>query len=59
MPGITSGSMAVGSGAAAKLEQALPYGTYRLTITDPKSGAASSFRFYSGWSASSAGAAAP
>jgi uncharacterized protein YfaS (alpha-2-macroglobulin family) len=52
---ITSGSMAVGTAAAAKLEQALPYGTYRLTISDAKSGAASSFRFYSGWSASSAG----
>jgi uncharacterized protein YfaS (alpha-2-macroglobulin family) len=37
------------------LEQALPYGTYRLTISDPKTGAASSTRFYSGWGASSAG----
>src|SRR6185312_232496 len=31
------------------------WGTYRLTITDPKSGAAVSYRFYSGWAASSAG----
>jgi uncharacterized protein YfaS (alpha-2-macroglobulin family) len=52
---ITSGGMGIGAGGAARLEQALPYGTYRLTITDPKSGAASSFRFYSGWAASSAG----
>jgi uncharacterized protein YfaS (alpha-2-macroglobulin family) len=52
---VTSGGMGIGANAAAKLEQALPYGTYRLTITDPKSGAASSFRFYSGWAASSAG----
>ncbi|MDB5735676.1 MAG: hypothetical protein JWN16_2313 [Alphaproteobacteria bacterium] len=52
---ITSGGMGIGAKDAAKLEQALPYGTYRLTITDPKSGAASSFRFYSGWAASSAG----
>ncbi len=52
---ITSGGMGIGANGAAKLEQALPYGTYRLTITDPKSGAASSFRFYSGWAASSAG----
>ncbi|HEY4078409.1 MAG TPA: alpha-2-macroglobulin [Rhizomicrobium sp.] len=52
---VTSSSMNVGSGASARLEQALPYGTYRLTINDPKSGAASSYRFYSGWAASSAG----
>ena len=52
---ISSGGLAIGAGAALKLEQALPYGTYRLTISDPKSGAASSVRFYSGWSASSAG----
>jgi uncharacterized protein YfaS (alpha-2-macroglobulin family) len=52
---ITSGSMAIGAGAPVKLGQALPWGTYRLTITDPKSGAAVSYRFYSGWAASSAG----
>ena len=43
------------AGKPAKLAQAMPWGTYRLTITDPKSGAASSYRFYSGWSASAAG----
>ena len=47
--------MSIGAGAPAKLAQALPWGTYRLTITDPKSGAASSYRFYSGWAASAAG----
>jgi uncharacterized protein YfaS (alpha-2-macroglobulin family) len=52
---ITSTSMTIGAGASARLEQALPYGTYRLTISDTKSGAASSYRFYSGWGASSAG----
>ena len=52
---ITRGSMAIGAGAPAKLAQTLPWGTYRLTITDPKSGAASSYRFYSGWAASAAG----
>ena len=52
---ITSGGMAIAANAAVRLDQALPYGTYRLTVTDPKSGAASSMRFYSGWSASSAG----
>lgn len=52
---ITSGGTSIAGNAPARLDQALPYGTYRLTVTDPKSGAASSVRFYSGWSASSAG----
>lgn len=52
---ITSGGMSIAANAAARVEQAMPYGTYRLTITDPKSGAASSVRYYSGWAASSAG----
>ncbi|MBV9043547.1 MAG: alpha-2-macroglobulin family protein, partial [Alphaproteobacteria bacterium] len=52
---ISSGQISIGAGAPVKLENKLPYGSYRLTITDPKSGTASSYRFYSGWSASSAG----
>ncbi|MDE1940139.1 MAG: alpha-2-macroglobulin family protein, partial [Alphaproteobacteria bacterium] len=52
---VTSGTMSIGAGASAKLAQAMPWGTYRLTLTDPKSGASSSYRFYSGWAASSAG----
>jgi uncharacterized protein YfaS (alpha-2-macroglobulin family) len=52
---ITSGSFAVGAEVPAKLAQAFPWGTYRLTVTDPKSGAASSYRFYSGWAASASG----
>lgn len=52
---ITSGTLAVGTESPAKLAQAFPWGTYRLTITDPKSGASSSYRFYSGWAASAAG----
>ncbi|HEY0104913.1 MAG TPA: alpha-2-macroglobulin family protein, partial [Rhizomicrobium sp.] len=52
---IASGTMTLGSGASARLAQTMPWGTYRLTITDPKSGVASSYRFYSGWAASSAG----
>jgi uncharacterized protein YfaS (alpha-2-macroglobulin family) len=52
---ITSGTIDIGAGDPVKLTQAVPWGTYRLTITDPKSGAASSYRFYSGWAASSAG----
>ncbi len=52
---VTSGTMSIGAGAPARLAQAMPWGTYRLTITDPKSHSASSYRFYSGWAASSAG----
>src|SRR6185437_5925960 len=52
---ITSGKIDIGAGAPVKLAQNFPYGSYRLTITDPKSGTASSYRFYSGWAASSAG----
>jgi hypothetical protein len=52
---ITSGKIDIGTGAPVKLAQNFPYGSYRLTITDPKSGTASSYRFYSGWSASSEG----
>ncbi len=52
---VTSGKMDIGAGVPAKLEQHFPYGSYRLTITDPDSGASSSYRFYSGWAASSEG----
>src|SRR5205085_8273631 len=52
---ITSGKMDIGAGAPARLSQSLPWGTYRLTITDPKSGVAASYRFYSGWAASGEG----
>ncbi len=54
-PLVTSGTLDAGSGAPARLEQTLPYGTYRLTVSDAKSGAASSYRFYSGWSAQASG----
>jgi len=52
---ITSGNLAIGAAVPAKLAQAFPWGTYRLTITDPKSGEASSYRFYSGWATSASG----
>ncbi|MFO1248568.1 MAG: alpha-2-macroglobulin [Alphaproteobacteria bacterium] len=52
---VSSSSINIGAGASARLEQAFSYGTYRLTVSDPKSGAATSYRFYSGWGASSAG----
>ena len=52
---VTSGTIDIGTGVPTKLAQTFPWGTYRLTISDPKSKAASSFRFYSGWAASAAG----
>jgi hypothetical protein len=48
---IASGNLDVGANGTVRLAQQLPYGSYRLTVSD-KSGAASSFRFYSGWAAS-------
>jgi uncharacterized protein YfaS (alpha-2-macroglobulin family) len=52
---VTSGTVKIAAGAPLKLGQTMAWGTYRLTLTDPKSGAASSYRYYSGWAASSAG----
>ncbi len=52
---VTSGTLDIGAASPAKLAQNFPWGTYRLTITDPKSKASSSYRFYSGWAASAAG----
>ncbi len=52
---MTSGSFDVGAQTPARLAQAFAWGSYRLTISDPKSGAASSYRFYSGWAANASG----
>ncbi|MGH6871129.1 MAG: alpha-2-macroglobulin family protein [Rhizomicrobium sp.] len=52
---ITSGHLDIAAAAPVKLAQAMPWGTYRLTVTDPASGAASSYRFYSGWAAAESG----
>ncbi|HWY65279.1 MAG TPA: MG2 domain-containing protein, partial [Rhizomicrobium sp.] len=52
---VSGGGMSVAAGASARLEQALPWGSYRLTVSDPKSGASSAVRFYSGWAAANAG----
>ena len=52
---VSSGTVAIGASTPVKLAETMPWGTYRLTLTDPKSGASTSFRFYSGWSASAAG----
>jgi hypothetical protein len=35
--------------SAFKVSKALPWGSYRLTVADPASGATTSYRFWSGW----------
>jgi len=52
---ITSGTMNLSASAPAKFSQSMPWGEYRLTLSDPKSGATTSYNFYSGWAASAAG----
>ncbi len=52
---VASGKLDISADRPARLSQSVPWGTYRLTITDPKTGASSAYRFYSGWSASAAG----
>ncbi|HEY4125027.1 MAG TPA: alpha-2-macroglobulin family protein, partial [Rhizomicrobium sp.] len=52
---IAGGTFAIGVAAPAKLAQSMPWGSYRLIITDPKSGASASYRFYSGWAANASG----
>src|SRR5579871_3853926 len=52
---IASGNLSIAADVSARLTQTMPWGTYRLTITDPKTKSASSYRFWSGWAASSAG----
>lgn len=46
---VAGGTFNVASSAPAKLAQTLPWGDYRLIITDPASGASSSMGFWSGW----------
>ena len=45
--------------APAKIAQALDAGSYRLTATDPASGAKTDLRFYVGWRSYESGADAP
>jgi len=52
---ISGGTLSIKAESAAKLAQGFAWGAYRLVITDPKSGASASYRFYSGWAANAAG----
>lgn len=51
---IAGGTFGISAAAPARLSQAMPWGSYRLVVTDPKSGASASYRFYSGWAANAA-----
>ncbi|MGQ0742517.1 MAG: alpha-2-macroglobulin family protein [Alphaproteobacteria bacterium] len=46
---IAGGTFEIGSNAPAKLAQSLPWGSYRLIVSDPVSGSSSSLGFWSGW----------
>jgi alpha-2-macroglobulin len=46
---VTEGTLSVATEQAGEFKYRLPWGYYRLTVTDAESGAASSVRFSSGW----------
>jgi uncharacterized protein YfaS (alpha-2-macroglobulin family) len=56
---VASGDLAVGETAPAALAQPVEWGSYRLTVSDPESGAATSVRFYAGWGQTSQSAETP
>ncbi len=47
--GVGAGTVAVAADAPAQIVERVDYGRYRLEITDPETGAATSVRFDSGW----------
>ncbi|HLJ65647.1 MAG TPA: MG2 domain-containing protein, partial [Stellaceae bacterium] len=49
---VGSGVVAVTDAAAAELSQPVEWGSYRLVVNDPDTGAATSLRFYAGWARS-------
>ena len=52
---IAGGTINVAENAPAKLTQTLPWGDYRLIITDPASGVSTSMGFWSGWAGEAEG----
>ncbi|MBI1365974.1 MAG: alpha-2-macroglobulin family protein [Alphaproteobacteria bacterium] len=56
---IGEGKTNASSNGSAKITQSLEAGSYRLQVTDPKSGARSEIRFYVGWRSYAAGAESP
>lgn len=46
---VAGGSTDLDGRAPFKVSKALPWGSYRLSVADPASGAATAYRFWSGW----------
>ncbi|MFM9863964.1 MAG: alpha-2-macroglobulin family protein [Micropepsaceae bacterium] len=46
---VAGGKTDLSAGKPFKVSKALPWGSYRLTVADPASGASTSYRFWSGW----------
>ena len=56
---VSEGSIETAEDGTASLTRRLDYGTYRLTATDPATGAETTLRFWVGWRSWADGAAAP
>ncbi|MGE0408392.1 MAG: alpha-2-macroglobulin, partial [Amphiplicatus sp.] len=56
---IGEGRARASSDSATRITQRLDPGSYRMTVTDPDSGATSDIRFYVGWRSYAAGAETP
>lgn len=52
---LRSGTMSVPDGSPGKIGVDVKWGAYRLEVRDPKSGAASSYRFFAGWGGAASG----
>ena len=46
---VDGGKTDLDGAAAFKISKSLPWGSYRLTVADPASGATTAYRFWSGW----------
>ncbi|MFT3811695.1 MAG: alpha-2-macroglobulin [Micropepsaceae bacterium] len=49
---LSGGKIDIGADTPAKLSARVEWGSYRLTVADPATGARSSYRFWAGWGAS-------
>jgi len=53
---VAGGTFNIDAANPAMLAETLPWGSYRLTVTDPASGASTSVGFWSGWAGANDGA---
>ena len=49
---LSGGKVDIAADTPAKLSARVEWGSYRLTVSDPKTGARTSYRFWAGWGAS-------